>query len=312
VEIFLPIAGLSINILLVIGIGGVVGFLSGLFGVGGGFLLTPFMMMFGIPPAVAAATDCSQMVAAASAGAVTHSGMGHVDFKMGLVLVAGGVVGGSIGVPVVWLLRRLGEFSFAIKVIYVLTLGSVGTLMCIEGARALRSSREAAVAEKSGTRVSRWLVRWFERWPLQMSFERAGLRTSALFPSIASAFVGFLTSVMGVGGGFVMVPMMIYIIGMPTVIAIGTSLFRIALVIAVVTVEQAIANHTVDIPLAVILFCGSVIGVQVGARVSKVLRGEQIRVLLAALVLATAVKMLLELTMKPDLLIGYARTTGGH
>jgi uncharacterized membrane protein YfcA len=310
-EIFLPVAGMSINVLLVVGIGGLVGFLSGLFGVGGGFLLTPFMMMFGIPPAVAAATDCSQMVAAASAGAVTHSSMGHVDFKMGMVLVVGGVVGGSIGVPLVRFLRALGEFSFAIKVIYVLTLGSVGTLMFLEGARTLRRSKEAAV-EGSGTRLSRFLVKWFEHWPLQMSFERAGLRTSVLFPSIASAFVGFLTALMGVGGGFVMVPMMIYVIGMPTVIAIGTSLFRIALVIAVVTIEQAIANHTVDIPLAVTLFCGSVIGVQVGARASRLLRGEQIRILLAVMVLAVAMKLVLDLTVTPHQVIGYARTAGGH
>jgi uncharacterized membrane protein YfcA len=303
---------MSINVLLVIGIGGLVGLLSGLFGVGGGFLLTPFMMMFGIPPAVAAATDCSQMVAAASAGAVTHSRMGHVDFKMGLVLVAGGLVGGSIGVPVVRLLRALGEFSFAIRVIYVLTLGSVGSLMFIEGAHALRRSKDVGGAEGSGTRLSRFLVKWFERWPLQMSFERSGLRTSVLFPSIASAFVAFLTALMGVGGGFIMVPMMIYIIGMPTVIAIGTSLFRIAAVIAAVTVEQAIANHTVDIPLAVTLFCGSVIGVQIGARVSKALRGEQIRILLAALVLAVAVKLVLDLALTPGQVIGYARATGGH
>jgi uncharacterized membrane protein YfcA len=309
-QMFFPIAGMSINVAIVIGIGGLVGLLSGLFGVGGGFLLTPLMMMFGIPPAVAAATDGSQMVAAASAGAATHSRMGHVDFKMGIVLVIGGVVGGSIGVPVVWILRSVGEFSFAIKVIYLLTLGSVGTLMFIEGVRTL--SKGAATLEGSGTGLSRRLAKWFERWPLQMNFERSGLRTSALFPSIASAFVGFLTALMGVGGGFVMVPMMIYVIGMPTVIAVGTSLFRIALVIAAVTIEQAIANHTVDIPLAVMLFCGSVIGVQLGARLSRRLRGEQIRVLLAVMVLAVAVKLLLELTVTPGQVIAYARTAGGH
>jgi uncharacterized membrane protein YfcA len=311
-QMFFPIAGMSINIAVVIGIGGLVGLLSGLFGVGGGFLLTPLMMMFGIPPAVAAATDGSQMVAAASAGAATHSRMGHVDLKMGIVLVIGGVVGGSIGVPVVWILRSVGEFSFAIKVVYILTLGSVGTLMFVEGVRTLRKSKGAAAVEGSGTGLSRRLVKWFERWPLQMNFERSGLRTSALFPSIASAFVGFLTALMGVGGGFVMVPMMIYVIGMPTVIAVGTSLFRIALVIAAVTIEQAIANHTVDIPLAVTLFCGSVIGVQLGARLSRRLRGEQIRVLLALMVLAVAVKLLLEVTVMPGQVIAYARTAGGH
>jgi uncharacterized membrane protein YfcA len=312
VEIFLPIAGRSINILLVVSIGGLVGFLSGLFGVGGGFLLTPLMMMIGIPPSVAAASDSNQMVAAASSGAAAHSRMGHVDFKMGLVLIVGGVGGGTVGVQVVHLLRSLGDFAFAIRVVYVLMLGIVGGLVFIESLGALRKSTTAGAIEPSGTSISRSLAKWFQRWPLQMSFERSGLRTSAIFPLLAGVFVGFLAALLGVGGGFIMVPTMIYIIGMPTVIAIGTSLLQIALVVAVVTVEQAITNRTVDIPLAVTLFCGSVIGVQIGARVSKLLRGEQIRVFLAALVLAVAVKLLVDLTTTPDQVIGYARATGGH
>jgi uncharacterized membrane protein YfcA len=309
-EIFLPIAGQSINILLVVGIGGLVGFLSGLFGVGGGFLLTPLMMMIGIPPSVAAASDSNQMVAAASSGAAAHSRMGHVDFKMGLVLIVGGVVGGTIGVQVVHLLRSLGGFAFAIRVLYVLMLGTVGALMFVESLRTLRKGPSRAGA-RSGT-SKRGLARWFQRWPLQMNFERSGLRTSAIFPMLAGVLVGFLAALLGVGGGFIMVPVMIYIIGMPTVIAIGTSLLQIALVVAVVTVEQAITNHTVDIPLAVTLFCGSVVGVQIGARVSKLLRGEQIRIFLAALVLAVGVKLLLDLMVRPEDLIGYARAAGGH
>jgi uncharacterized membrane protein YfcA len=314
-EIFLPIAGRSINILLVVSIGGLVGFLSGLFGVGGGFLLTPLMMMIGIPPAVAAASDSNQMVAAASSGAAAHSRMGHVDFKMGFVLIVGGVVGGTVGVQVVHLLRALGDFAFAVRVVYVVMLSIVGGLMFVESLTALLRStgtRRSEAAAPSGSGPHRGLAGWFQRWPLQMHFERSGLQTSAIFPFLAGVFVGFLAALLGVGGGFIMVPMMIYIIGMPTVIAIGTSLLQIALVVAVVTVEQAITNRTVDIPLAVTLFCGSVIGVQIGARVSRLLRGEQIRIFLAALVLAVAVKLLLDLTMTPDQVIGYARATGGH
>jgi uncharacterized membrane protein YfcA len=311
-EVFLPIAGMSVNILLVIGIGGAVGFLSGLFGVGGGFVLTPLLMLFGIPPAVAAASGSGQMVAAASAGAVAHSRMGHMDVKMGMVLVLGGVGGGTIGVPVVHVLRSLGDFEFILRVVYVLMLGGVGTLMFIESLRALRKSRTGKVAGEPGTSLGRSLARWFQHWPLQVNFERSGLRTSILFPFLAGTFVGFLTALMGVGGGFIMVPTMIYIIGMPTVIAIGTSLLQIALVVAVVTVEQAITNHIVDIPLVITLFCGSVIGVQIGARVSKLLRSEQIRIFLSILVLAVAFKLVLELVARPDDLIGYARATGGH
>jgi uncharacterized membrane protein YfcA len=312
VDVFLPIAGMSVNILLVIGIGGVVGFLSGLFGIGGGFVLTPLMMLFGIPPAVAAASGSGQMVAAAGAGAIAHSRMGHVDVKMGLVLVLGGVAGGTIGVPAVHALRLLGDFQFILRVVYVVMLGGVGGLMFAESLRALRKVRAGGGTEEPGTRLSRWLAAWFRHWPLSMRFERSGLRTSALFPLLSGVFVGFLTALMGVGGGFIMVPVMIYVIGMPTVIAIGTSLLQIALVVAVVTVEQAISNRTVDIPLVVILFCGSVIGVQIGARISRLLRGEQIRVFLAALVLAVAVKLLLDLMMQPENVIGYARLTGGH
>jgi uncharacterized membrane protein YfcA len=310
VEIFLPIAGRSINIFLVVGIGGLVGFLSGLFGVGGGFLLTPLMMMIGIPPAVAAASDSNQMVAAASSGAAAHSRMGHVDFKMGLVLILGGVAGGTIGVHIVHLLRSLGGFAFAIRVLYVLMLSIVGGFMFVESLGTLRKSKRVQ-RDRSGT-SKRGLARWFQRWPLQMNFERSGLRTSAIFPFLAGVFVGILAALLGVGGGFIMVPVMIYVIGMPTVIAIGTSLLQIALVVAVVTVEQAITNRTVDIPLAVTLFCGSVVGVQIGARVSRLLRGEQIRIFLAVLVLAVAVKLLMDLTMTPEDIISYARSTGGH
>lgn len=311
-EVFLPIAGKSINLLLVVGIGGLVGFLSGLFGVGGGFLLTPLMMWIGIPPAVAAASDSNQIVAAASSGAAAHYRMGHVDIKMGLILICGGVAGSTIGVQVVKILREFGNFEFAIKATYVLMLGSVGSLMFVESLQTLRRTRGRPVQAESGTAVSRTVARWFSHLPLQVPFPRLGLRTSALFPFTLGVFVGFLAALMGVGGGFIMVPCMIYIIGMPTVMAIGTDLFQIVLTTTSVTLQQAIVNHTVDLLLAVLLFCGSVFGAQIGARVSKRLRGEQIRIFLAIIVLTMTIKLLCELVLTPDNVITYVKAAGGH
>lgn len=311
-EVFLPIAGKSINIFLVVGIGGIVGFLSGLFGVGGGFLLTPLMMWIGIPPAVAAASDSNQIVAAASSGAAAHYRMGHVDIKIGLILVLGGVTGSTIGVQVVRILREFGNFEFAIKATYVVMLGGVGGLMFVESLGTLRRSKGAAVQPESGTAISRKIAAWFVHLPVQMNFPRLGLRTSALFPFTLGTFVGFLAALMGVGGGFIMVPAMIYLIGMPTVMAIGTDLFQIVLTTTSVTLQQAIVNHTVDVMLAVLLFCGSVFGAQIGARVSKRLRGEQIRIFLAIIVLAMTVKLLFELVLTPDNVITYVKAAGGH
>ena len=315
-NIYLPIAEMSINVFLVVGIGGVVGFLSGLFGVGGGFLLTPLMMMIGIPPAVAAASDSNQIVAAATSGATAHYRMGNVDMKMGLVILIGGIVGGTIGVQAVKTLRELGNFDFVIRAVYVLMLGGVGGLMFVEGLTALRRSSNnvggGSAAESEGTSISKKMSSLFDRLPLQVEFESLGRRTTLLFPFGAGAIVGFLAAIMGVGGGFIMVPVMIYIIGMPTVKAIGTDLFQIVLVSANVTLQQALRNHTVDIVLAVTLFCGSVLGAQLGASASRFLRGEQLRVLFSVIVLIMMFKMLFDLILTPENLIAPVRASGGH
>ena len=312
-DIYLPIAGMSINFFLILGIGGLVGFLSGLFGVGGGFLLTPLMMMIGIPPAVAAASDSNQIVAAASSGAFAHWRLGNVDFKMGLVILAGGIFGGTIGVQLVKVLRALGNFEFVMKVVYVLMLGLVGGAMFVESLRTIRRSKSsAAEAVLAAPGSESGLTRIFNKLPLKMNFERSGLNTSAIFPFAIGTTVGIMAAILGVGGGFIMVPAMIYIIGMPTIAAIGTDLFQIVLTSANVTLQQAFVNHTVDLLLALILLAGSTIGAQFGAVAGKRLKGEQIRILLAIIVLVLTVKIFLDLVLTPTDLVSLATAGGGH
>lgn len=312
-DIYLPIAGMSINFFLVLGIGGLVGFLSGLFGVGGGFLLTPLMMMIGIPPAVAAASDSNQIVAAASSGAFAHWRLGNVDFKMGLVILLGGIFGGTIGVQFVKVLRALGNFEFVMKVVYVLMLGLVGGAMFVESLRTIRRSKSSATEVVAAAPVGEsGLTRIFNKLPLKMNFQRSGLHTSAIFPFSIGTAVGIMAALLGVGGGFIMVPAMIYIIGMPTIAAIGTDLFQIVLTSANVTLQQAFVNHTVDLLLALILLGGSTIGAQFGAVAGKRLKGEQIRILLAVIVLAMTVKLLLDLVITPTDLVSLATAGGGH
>ena len=309
-EIYLPIAGMSMNFFLILGIGGLVGFLSGLFGVGGGFLLTPLMMMIGIPPAVAAASDSNQIVAAASSGAFAHWRLGNVDFKMGIIILLGGITGGTIGVQFVKVLRAAGNFEFVMKVVYVLMLGLVGGAMFLESWRTIRRSKRSAGAvsdEIGGAKLGQI----FTKLPLKMNFHRSGLNTSAIFPFSIGTVVGIMAALLGVGGGFIMVPAMIYIIGMPTIVAIGTDLFQIVLTSANVTLQQAIVNKTVDLLLALILLGGSTIGAQFGAMAGRRLKGEQIRILLAIIVLVLAVKLFFDLILEPSDLVSLAPAKGG-
>jgi uncharacterized protein len=308
-EVYLPIAGMSINVLFLAGLGALVGFMSGLFGVGGGFIMTPLMMMAGIPPAVAAASDSNQIVAGAASGAYAHWRLRNVDFKMGLVLLCGGLVGGTVGVQLVRLLRELGNIEFVMKLLYVIMLGLIGGLMFMESLSTMRRtrSRPAKSQPPEQKKASIW-----SRMPLQMHFTQSNLRTSIVFPFIISMFVGALAALLGVGGGFIMVPAMIYVIGMPTIVAVGTDLFQIVLTTANVTFQQAITNHTVDLVLAMVLLVGSTIGAQFGARVGRLLRGEQIRILLATVVLLFAVKFVFDLLLQPANLISLASGRGGH
>jgi uncharacterized protein len=312
-DIYLPIASMSINIFLLIGLGGLVGFLSGLFGVGGGFLLTPLLIFAGIPPTVAAASDSNQIVAAASSGAYAHSRMGNVDLKMGTIILLGGILGGSIGVQIIKVLRVMGNVDFVIKLIYVIMLGTIGLFMFFESLNALKRSKAHGEEGTEPHEPKESVVRKMAaKLPLQMTFEKSRMTTSAIFPFVLGTGVGVLAAIMGVGGGFIMVPSMIYILGMPTIVAIGTDLFQIVLTCINVTVQQAIRNHTVDLVLVILLFMGSTIGAQVGARVSRKLKGEQLRILLAVIVLIVMIKMLIDLLVTPDNLISLARGGGGH
>jgi uncharacterized membrane protein YfcA len=293
-QIYLPIAEMSVNALLLLGLGGVVGFLSGMFGVGGGFLMTPFLIFSGIPPAVAVATGANQVVASSVSGVLAHWRRGNVDFKMGLVLLAGGVVGSSIGVFVFTLMRELGQVDALVAVSYVLFLGIIGMLMIVESLRAwLRSRNPAAPRQRLHVHL------WIHRLPLKMRFRRSKLYISALAPALIGMFVGVISAVMGVGGGFVMVPAMIYLLGMPTAVVIGTSLFQIIFVMANVTFLQAISNQSVDVVLALLLVVGAVVGAQLGTVAGARLRGEQVRALLGLLVLAVGVRVGYDLVVAP-------------
>jgi uncharacterized membrane protein YfcA len=305
-RVYFPLAGSSVNPLLIVGMGGLVGFLSGLFGVGGGFLMTPLLIFIGIPAAVAAATDAAQITAGATSGALSHSRIGNVDFKMGLFIVGGGWTGGVAGVQLVKVLRNLGNFDFFLKLTYVLVLGFIGLTMLREGLRAWRRKSAAGEPPRGALTV------FFARLPFQLDFPKSGLRTSILLPMGAGFLVGVLAAFLGVGGGFIMLPTMIYIIGIPTRVAVGTDLFQIVLTSANVTLQQAITNHTVDVMLAVALFAGSVIGAQFGVAASRRLRGEQIRVFLALIVLVVMGILLFQLLLPPTQLIDFAKSGGGH
>ncbi len=303
--IYLPVAGGAVSIPLLLALGGLVGFLSGLFGVGGGFLMTPLLIMIGIPPTVAAASDSNQIVAASSSGTYAHARNGSVDFPMGILLLVGGVAGGSAGVWLIRLLRAAGNADFVITVTYVAMLGGIGAYMFAESLRSMRTVRTVRTAEPRPSLYSR-LVR---RLPWKMNFRRSGVQISVLLPLVLGFLVGTLAAIMGVGGGFIMVPVMVYLLRMPMHVVVGTSLFQILFTCVNVTILQAKMNRTVDFVLALVLLLGSVVGAQLGALVSKRLNADQLKILMAIIVLVVTVKMLLGLVLPPDILVGYA---GGH
>jgi len=297
--IFLPVAGISINVFLIIGLGAALGFLSGLLGVGGGFLMTPILMMIGVPPTVAAASDTNAIVATSSSGVAAHFRLGNVDMKMGAILLAGGLTGAAIGVEVIKVLRSLGNADALIKLTYIVVLGFVGGFMFIDSVRNLRRGSVVVKSSKRPGKTSTFL----SRLPLQMKFPRSRVQHSVLVPFFLCAIVGVLAAIMGVGGGFIMVPMMVYLLGMPAHVAVGTDLFQILFTCAGVTYMQATANHTVDLLLAVLIALGSTIGAQIGARVSRLLRGEQLMIILATLALIVVVRMGFSLAVTPSNLL---------
>jgi uncharacterized protein len=302
-QIYLPIAEVSVDAFLLLGIGGVVGFLSGMFGVGGGFLITPLLFFIGVPPAVAVATGANQVVASSISGVLAQLKRRGVDFRMGLVLLAGGIAGSAAGIWVFAWMRALGQVDLFVQLSYVFFLGFIGAMMLQESLRAFWRSRQA------GGPVRRAHVHsWVHGLPLKMKFRASGLYISVIPPVLVGALVGFLAAIMGVGGGFIMVPAMIYLLGMPTKVVIGTSLFQIIFVTGFTTVMHAVTSQTVDMLLALILIFGGVIGAQIGSRVGMRLKAEQLRILLSLLVLTVATRIAFDLLLRPDEL--YSITPG--
>jgi hypothetical protein len=294
-QIYLPVAELSLNVLLLLAIGLAIGFLSGMFGIGGGFIMTPFLIFLGVPPGVAVGTGASQVVAASVSSAVGHWQRGNVDLQMGYFLIGGGVAGAIAGVKVLYILKRAGQLELFVALTYVILLGVVGGLMLIESLRTLRAAptRTRASIRRAGQHT------WIQRLPLKRRFPQSKLYISAIPPVAIGAFTGWLTAIMGVGGGFLLVPAMIYLLGMSTRTVIGTSTFQIVCVTAFTTVLQAVQNHGVDAVLAFPLVVGGVIGAQYGVGFSERLKAEQLRALLALLVIAVAVRMALGLVVTP-------------
>ncbi len=305
-QIYLPIAEMSVSIFLLLGMGAGVGFLSGMFGVGGGFLMTPLLIFIGVPPAVAVGTEANQIIAASVSGALAHWRRGNVDLRMGGVLLVGGAVGSTLGAWVFKELRQLGQIDLVISLAFVVFLGTIGALMAVESTRTLMRRR------RSGNLGKAHRHHWMHGLPFKMRFHKSRLYISVIMPLIVGAVVGFLAAIMGVGGGFIMVPAMIYLIGMPTSVVVGTSLFQIIFVTANVTLLHSINNQTVDVMLAMLLLAGAVVGAQVGTRVGALLRGEQLRGLLALLVLAVCAKLAFDLVVTPDDLYTVLPLRGGE
>ena len=303
-QIYLPIAEVSVNAYLLLGLGGMVGVLSGMFGVGGGFLMTPLLFFIGIPPAVAVATEANQIVASSFSGVLAHLRRKTVDLRMGTVLLIGGLIGAALGVAVFNYLKSMGQVDLLVKLCYVVFLGIIGALMFVESLNAIRKTR-------SGAKPKRRKHNWIHGLPFKMRFRTSGLYISVIPPVIVGVLVGILAAIMGVGGGFIMVPAMIYLLGMPTKVVVGTSLFQIIFVTGFTTLLHATTNYTVDMVLAVLLLIGGVVGAQIGTVIGARLKAEQLRILLAIMVLAVCGKLALDLLIQPAELFSVG-TPGEH
>jgi len=292
-QIYLPIAEVPVDALLLLALGGAVGILAGMFGVGGGFLATPLLIFVGIPPAVAVATQANQIVASSVSGVLAHWRRGNVDVRMGMVLLTGGFVGSTLGVFIFQLLSALGQIDLVINISYVVLLTVIGLLLVSEGTRALLRRR------RRGKRGKLHVHTWLHGLPLKLRFRKSRLYISAILPLGIGVIVGILSATMGIGGGFILVPLMIYLLGMPTNVVIGTSLFQTIFVAANVTFLQAVQNQTVDVVLAMILTFGSVIGAQYGTRLAARLPADALRIMFGVIILALSVAMVMELVLPP-------------
>lgn len=294
-DLYLPIAEMSVNAFVIVALGGLVGFLSGMFGVGGGFLTTPLLIFYGIPPAIAVASSASQVTGSSVSGAFSYFRRGAVDLKMGAVLVAGGMMGSVIGSFLFRWLNSLGHVDVMVGIVYVLFLGAVGALMLRESIVELKRNRAGNAPRRKARRHHRLVA----ALPMRMRFPKSGIYISPLAPFLIGAAVGVLTVIMGVGGGFIMVPAMLYLLGMAAGVVVGTSLFQIVFVAAIATLLHATQSQTVDILLAVLLLMGGVVGAQFGARAAQFLPPERLRLFLSLLVLAVAIRLAIGLTWTP-------------
>ncbi len=306
-QIYLPIAEVSVNAFLLLGLGGIVGILSGMFGVGGGFLMTPLLFFIGIPPAVAVATEANQIVASSFSGVLAHLKRKTVDLKMGTVLLVGGLFGSGLGIILFNYLKALGQVELLVQLCYVVFLGMIGTLMFVESLKAIRKANKAGGSPVPTRRKHNWV----HNLPLKMKFRVSGLYISVIPPLLVGVSVGVLAAIMGVGGGFIMVPAMIYLLGMPTKVVVGTSLFQIIFVTAFTTMLHATTNYTVDVVLAVLLLVGGVVGAQIGTRIGVKMKAEQLRIWLAIMVLAVCGKLAFDLLITPAELYSLG-AGGGH
>ena len=299
-QIYLPIAEMSVNIFLILGMGASVGVLSGLFGVGGGFLMTPLLIFIGIPPTVAVSTESNQILANSVSGVLAHWRRGNVDFRMGSILSIGGFVGSVVGVIIFQQLRQNGQIELVISLCYVFFLGTIGCFMGFESIQSIINKNKIYGASKLWKMKKPLRQKWIRNLPFKIRFRESKLYISAILPVSIGFIVGILAAIMGIGGGFVMVPAMIYLLGMPTNVVVGTSLFNIIFVTANTTFLQATINQTVDIVLAVLLLSGGVIGAQIGARLISKIQNEYLRGLLAIIVIIVCAKLIADLIVSPS------------
>lgn len=296
--VYLPIAEMAVHAEVILILGAVVGFLSGVFGVGGGFLTTPFLIFLGLPPAIAVGTQANQLVAASLSGVLSHWKRGDVDFKMGGVMLGGSVLGSIIGVMIFRLLQHIGQIDLAIPLLYVGLLGTMGILMLVESLGALMKKDGSVGGDKVDTKLYHHPL--IVGLPYKMRFPRSKIYVSALVPAGIGFVGGLLVSIMGIGGGFLLVPAMIYILGMPTLLVVGTSLFQILCTTVFATFMHAVTSHTVDIVLAALLIVGGVVGAQIGVRAGRRIKGVYARIILSLLLLLVSIELVGELFIKPE------------
>ena len=295
-SIYLPIAEMNVNIFLIVFIGMVVGALSGLFGVGGGFLMTPLLIFLGIPPVVAVGSEAPHVLASSVSGVIAHWRKRNVDFKMGFFLLSGGVIGSTLGVNLFKLLKTYGQIDIVIQFLFIIFLGFIGMSMAFESAKTTIKNYRTT----SAIRTKLHQHSWIHGLPFKLRFHRSKLYISAIPPILIGFFVGILSAMMGVGGGFIMIPAMGYILGMSTNVVVGTSLFQIIFVTANSTFFQSYLNQTVDIVLSALMILGGVIGAQIGVRIGSQLKAEYLRGILAILVLLVCAKILSDLILTPS------------